>query len=197
MINIILLLIGYLIGSIPFALVIGKLFYNTDVRNFGSKNLGATNAGRVLGKKAGLAVTILDALKGLIVIIIATILKNSGLNIDPIICALGVLIGHCYPIFANFKGGKAVATSFGIILGINVYLFLIGLACFLLNLKIHKMVSLSSMISLSIIAIISPLFVDNLTTNIILVLIALFVIYKHKANIIRIKNKTESKVKWI
>ena len=107
-ISIILIICGYLYGSIPFALVIGKLFYKTDVRNYGSGNLGGTNTGRVLGKKAGVAVILLDASKALIVTLLARYILNAlNLNSDvAYICALACVIGHCYPIFAGFKGGK-------------------------------------------------------------------------------------------
>ena len=106
---------GYLIGSIPFALVVGKIFFNKDVRNYGSGNLGGSNAGRVLGKKAGLSVMALDLLKVTFAIFLASFLKNREI----VMMAAGVAaaVGHCFPIFAKFKGGKAVATMYGFLFG--------------------------------------------------------------------------------
>ena len=116
--EILILILAYLFGSIPWALVIGKVFYKTDIRNHGSGNLGGSNAGRVLGKKAGVAVIALDALKALLSVVLA-----KFMNMSDTICVLAGLmccVGHCFPIFANFKGGKAVATTVGFVIGISV-----------------------------------------------------------------------------
>lgn len=113
------LVIGYLLGSIPFALVIGKVFYKTDVRNFGSGNLGGTNAGRVLGAKAGIAVIACDILKVVIAIAVSSLISPS----TSIWTGLAAAIGHCYPVFAHFKGGKAVATMFGFLLATSFFTF--------------------------------------------------------------------------
>lgn len=194
-----LILMSYLYGSIPFALVIGKLFYNTDVRESGSGNLGGTNAGRVLGKKAGLTVILLDASKCCISILIArTVAHYCGLHSDIIYpCALACVIGHCYPIFAGFRGGKAVSVAIGYALMTNIYAFLIAVAVFLITLKISKYVSLSSILGSSVILIISP-FIGYSTIGIITnACIVALLIYKHRANIGRIKNGTESKITWM
>ena len=105
MISIILIILSYLYGSIPFALVIGRLVYKTDVRNYGSGNLGGTNTGRVLGKKAGVAVILLDASKALLVMLLTSYLCSLlKMNNDlAYICALACVIGHCYPVFASFN----------------------------------------------------------------------------------------------
>lgn len=199
LVYILLIVMGYLYGSIPFALVIGKLFYHTDVRNSGSGNLGGTNAGRVLGKKAGLAVIILDASKCCISILIAGIVvKALNLNYNIVyLCALACVIGHCYPIFAGFRGGKAVSVSFGYILMTNIYLFFITLAIFLIILKITKYVSLSSILSSIIMVLISPLFGYSAIGIITNIGIVALLVYKHKSNIQRIKNGAESKISWM
>ncbi|HLS20756.1 MAG TPA: glycerol-3-phosphate 1-O-acyltransferase PlsY, partial [Bacillota bacterium] len=134
-------IIAYLLGSIPSALIVGKVGYNIDVREHGSGNLGATNAFRTLGIKAGSIVVLADILKGTI----ATVLPLL-FNVDIYTLIIGVfaVIGHTYPIFAKFKGGKAVATSGGIILGFNPLLFVIMVATFLIALYISKYVSLAS-----------------------------------------------------
>ena len=144
-------LIGYLLGSVPFALVIGKVFYKTDVRTVGSKNLGGGNAGRVLGSKAGLAVMTLDILKVTLAVFIASCFRHG----EPvmIVAGLAAAIGHCYPLFARFKGGKAVATMYGFLFGMilcggySVLIFLVPLVAFMIVLWLSKIVSLSSMVS--------------------------------------------------
>jgi len=190
---------SYLYGSIPFALVIGKLFYNTDIRSQGSGNLGGTNAGRVLGKKVGLAVIILDASKCCIAILISKFIAiHFGLNPDIIyLSSLACVIGHCYPIFAHFKGGKAVSVAIGYALVTNIYSFLIAIGVFLITLKISKYVSLASIIGSSVMLITSP-FVGYSTVGVITnAIIVGLLIYKHRANIERIKNGTESKITWM
>ena len=113
------LLIGYLLGSIPFALVIGLVFYKTDVRKHGSGNLGGSNTGRVLGKKAGISVIVCDVLKVVLAVAIVASMNKEASIWAGVMAALG----HCYPIFANFKGGKAVATMFGFLLSISIFTF--------------------------------------------------------------------------
>lgn len=192
--NLILMIIAYLLGSFPSALVIGKTFYNKDIRNYGSGNLGSTNAFRVLGKKGGAIVFILDILKGGLAFLIA---KYAGATISPLIIAVFALIGHIYPIFANFKGGKAVATSAGIILFYSPLLFITLFIIFVITLKIWKMVSLSSTI-ISIAAVfIVWLGNYDLTARIMLTIFAVFIIIKHIPNYRRILNGTENKVSFL
>ena len=143
-------LIGYLLGSVPFALVIGKVFYHTDVRTVGSKNLGGGNTGRVLGAKAGLAVMTLDILKVSLAVLLASCFEDGELIL--IVAGLAAAIGHCYPLFARFKGGKAVATMYGFLFGLilcghSVWIFLVPLIVFMVVLWLSKIVSLSSMVS--------------------------------------------------
>ncbi|TDL72416.1 glycerol-3-phosphate 1-O-acyltransferase [Rhodococcus qingshengii] len=149
MLNILTLILSYLIGSISFALVIGKMFYKTDILGYGSGNLGATNTFRVLGKKAGAIVAIADLLKGTV----ACLLPHMfGSTVNPIICGLLAISGHVFPIFAGFKGGKAVATSTGVFLFLTPLGTLIGFVVFLFTLITSKYVSISS-ISLGLSAI--------------------------------------------
>ncbi len=119
-ISILFIILSYLLGSIPFGLVIGKTVCKTDIRQFGSKNIGSTNAIRVLGKKIGFTIFACDVLKGMLVIIlIRNILAPLGVwssPIDYLYYGIAAIIGHCFSIFLNFKGGKAVATSLGVIL---------------------------------------------------------------------------------
>ncbi|MGG4266241.1 glycerol-3-phosphate 1-O-acyltransferase PlsY [Peribacillus simplex] len=190
MLNMIILLSSYLIGSIPFALVIGKLFYSTDIRGYGSGNLGATNSFRVLGKRAGTVVAIADLLKGSIVCLLPMMLHS---NVSPILCGLLAIIGHAFPVFAGFKGGKAVATSAGVFLFLAPLGTLSACIVFLISLMTSKYVSLSSILGSISILIYSLLFEGRLTSA-LSSFICLFVIILHRENIKRIWKGTEAKV---
>jgi len=142
--TIIAILLAYLLGSIPSALWIGKLFYNTDIRQHGSGNLGGTNTFRTLGLKAGLVVSILDILKGTAATCLPFIPFFADTGIHPLFLGVLAVVGHMYPIFANFKGGKAVATSGGILLGYHWPIFVLMLLSFFIVLKLSKMVLICS-----------------------------------------------------
>ncbi|NLY62360.1 MAG: glycerol-3-phosphate 1-O-acyltransferase PlsY [Erysipelothrix sp.] len=190
---------AYLFGSIPWSLVIGKVFYQTDIREHGSGNLGGTNAGRILGAKAGSFVIALDILKSFIIV---TILSSIDQTLA-ILCGMFASIGHCFPIFANFKGGKAVATNAGYILAISIFITknplyqaAIPVLVFLVMLFAFKMVSLASIVALTSASIIS-FFQPNLLVSIGITLLSAFSIYRHKDNIKRIINKEERKVGFL
>jgi len=193
MFYIIFAIIAYLLGSIPSALIVGKVGYNIDVREHGSGNLGATNAFRTLGIKAGSIVVLSDILKGTI----ATVLPLL-FNVDVYTLIIGIfaVIGHTYPIFAKFKGGKAVATSGGIILGFNPLLFVVMVTTFLIVLYISKYVSLASMLT-GIVSFIVTLFIKDIGLIIVIGVLTVFVVYRHLENIKRILNKTEPKITWM
>ncbi|QRG87099.1 glycerol-3-phosphate 1-O-acyltransferase PlsY [Bulleidia sp. zg-1006] len=198
--NMIVCIVAYLLGSIPWALVIGKVFYHTDIRNQGSGNLGGTNAGRVLGKKAGVTVIVLDALKAVPAMLLSYYFAPEVLILSGLACCLG----HCFPIFAQFKGGKAVATGFGFLLGICLFhkgeylgLFATPLAIFLITLYLSKMVSLSSLVALFSAGVMSILLKEPISIQLPLFVLWLFVAYRHKENIKRIRNRTESKISWL
>lgn len=187
-------ILAYLLGSIPSALIVGKVGYNIDIREHGSGNLGATNTFRVLGNKAGAIVTLTDILKGTLATIAPGLIFGS--DIYPLVIGLFAVLGHTYPIFAKFKGGKAVATSSGIFLGVSPLLFVIMVSTFLITLYISKYVSLSSMIT-GIISIIVSLFLRDIGIIIMVSLLTIFIFYRHKENIKRIRNKTEPKITWM
>ncbi|MCJ1908894.1 glycerol-3-phosphate 1-O-acyltransferase PlsY [Planococcus ruber] len=190
-------ILAYLLGSIPSALWVGKIFYKTDIRTKGSGNLGATNTFRTLGIKAGIVVTVLDILKGTAATLIPLYMDT---NIHPLVFGVIAVIGHMFPIFAKFKGGKAVATSGGILLGYQWPLFIVAVVALLIALKITKMVSLSSII-LAVVAVIYTLIYALNTGDypflIVIIILASFIIFRHRANIARIKAGTEPKVKWL
>lgn len=199
-------LIAYLFGSIPFALIIGKVFYKTDIRNFGSGNLGGTNAGRVLGKVAGVTVAFLDLSKAFLVMWVAINFIPKEYQSYVAYAGIFAAIGHCYPIFAQFKGGKAVSTAFGYLLGVSLFLvdpilvwvlFFLPIALGLTLLHFTKYVSFSAMVSVTFTVILSFFVQQDLTISIALILIDLLLIYRHRSNIERLRNGTERKVTWI
>ncbi|EMT45931.1 MULTISPECIES: glycerol-3-phosphate 1-O-acyltransferase PlsY [Anoxybacillus] len=192
--SILLIIIGYLLGSIPFALLVGKIGYGIDIREHGSGNLGGTNTFRVLGVKAGLIVTIADILKGTLA---ASLPVLFSVDIHPLITGMFAVFGHTYPVFAQFRGGKAVATSGGVLLFYSPILFMTMLAVFFLILYVSKYVSLSSMLTGVYATVYAFVSTDDVPLRIVVTLLTLFVFYRHRANVKRILNKTEPKVKWL
>lgn len=198
---IVLIALGYLIGSIPFALVIGKVFYKTDVREHGSKNLGGGNTGRVLGKKAGLTVMTLDILKVSFVVLLAVHFVRGE---TAVACGgLAAAVGHCWPIFAKFKGGKAVATMYGFLFGLFVFagyrplVFFLPLGVFLLVLYLTKIISLSSMISAAAVTVHVALTTDGKLISAALAMFTLLIVVRHKKNIERMFKHEENKISWM
>ena len=189
---ILFIVIAYLIGSISPALLVGKIFYNTDIRTMGSGNLGTTNTFRCLGKKAGVIVFVLDITKG----IIATMLPSLVLGRVEYLSIFGAfaMIGHVFPIFANFKGGKAVATGSGVFIFLYPTLSLILVAIFFSTLFITGYVSLGSIL----ICLTSIVYLSIFESGIdkwVMIIMCIFVIYMHKSNIKRLLNGTENKSK--
>lgn len=187
-----LIILAYAIGKIPSGLVVGKLAKGIDIREHGSGNLGATNAFRTLGVKAGSVVVAADILKGTLAAALPYLLH---VPIHPLLAGVAAVIGHVFPVFAKFKGGKAVATSGGVLLFYAPLLFVTMVAVFFVFLFLTKFVSLSSMLT-GIYTIIYCLFVKDPYLLIVVTLLTAFVIYRHRANIKRIINKTEPKIKW-
>ena len=193
--------IGYLLGSVPFALVIGKVFFQKDIRNHGSRNLGGCNSGRVLGKKAGVAVMTLDLLKATLAMGLASVFENS--EVTMIIAGLATAIGHCYPLFAGFKGGKAVAALYGFLFGLSLFTecslltFILPLIVFMLVLYFTKIVSLSSIVGSISSSIYLILTTDSKLIWVVSLILTVTVIIRHKANIVRMIHKVENKITWM
>jgi acyl phosphate:glycerol-3-phosphate acyltransferase len=192
--NAIIIILAYLLGSIPSGLIIGKVFYGKDIREHGSGNLGGTNTFRTLGVKAGLVVSIADVLKGTLAASLPLLLNADELHM--LLVGVFAVIGHMYPVFAGFRGGKAVATSGGVLLAYIPELFLLMLIIFFISLYITKYVSLSSILT-GIAAFIYSLFTQDIPLIVVVAVLASFVIYRHRANIERIRKKTEPKIKWL
>ncbi|HBL1688640.1 TPA: glycerol-3-phosphate 1-O-acyltransferase PlsY [Enterococcus faecium] len=198
---ILLLILAYLLGSIPSGVWIGKLFFKKDIRQHGSGNTGTTNTFRVLGKTAGIVVLLMDILKGTLATCLPMIFHLSGIN--PLWFGVCAILGHTFPIFAGFKGGKAVATSAGMLLGFNPVFFVYSCIIFIVSLFCTSMVSLSSMISAVLITLstivlpyVAPVILakPNWLLTIITFLVSSFIFYRHKDNIKRIRNHTESRI---
>ena len=201
MLTILLILLAYVLGSVPNALWIGKIFKKIDVREHGSKNTGSTNAARVLGVKLGILTLILDVLKGAIPTYLGVILgantlsKMTGIDkLDLIVIGLSAILGHTFSIFMNFTGGKAVATTLGVFLVLAPYAILILLIVFITVFSLTKYVSLSSVISAAVLPVSVYVTTRNIPLTILGLIIGILVIVRHKSNIIRLMNGTESKL---
>ena len=181
---------SYILGSVPFGLIITKIFLGKDIRDIGSGNIGTTNVLRT-GKKSLASATLLpDILKGYISIIIAYKYFNELIYLSALIC----FIGHIFPIWLKFKGGKGVATYLGIILGISFMLGFVFAVTWLLTAIMFRYSSLSSIISSMIVCIYS-LYTDNEIQSYFLFIIFIIIIFTHKENITRLKNSKENKIK--
>ncbi|MEE8883001.1 MAG: glycerol-3-phosphate 1-O-acyltransferase PlsY, partial [Lactococcus cremoris] len=200
LIIILLLIASYLLGAIPFGLWIGKIFFKKNLHDYGSGNTGTTNTFRILGVKAGIAVFIFDLLKGTLATLLPLIFHING--VSPLIFGLLAVIGHTLSIFDHFKGGKAVATSAGVVLGFSPFFLLYLLVIFILVLWLFSMISLSSVVA-AIFALLGilifPSFGFILTSydllfSIIIFALAIIIIFRHKTNLKRIKNHCESLV---
>ncbi|MGX7051919.1 glycerol-3-phosphate 1-O-acyltransferase PlsY [Leuconostoc palmae] len=187
---IIMFILSYLLGAMVPGFWIGKIFYHKDIRDEGSGNIGTTNSFRVLGPVPGTITLLLDLLKGTVAGLLPLIFHS---NINPMIIGIAAIIGHTFSIWIKFKGGKAVATSAGVLLAYNPQFFFIIVVVFILMLLLTSMVSVSSMIGFTVAVIISFYYKD-----IILIIVAItltgFVFYRHRSNIKRILNGTESTI---
>lgn len=201
------LVVAYLLGSIPSTVWIGKSFYGIDVREKGSKNAGATNTIRVLGLLPGIFVLCIDAFKGWLAIYLSRYFGMEIVNSDYMILyqlLIGIfcVIGHALPIFANFKGGKGVATMLGIVIGLFVKIIPLVLAVFIVVFIITHYVSLSSMsaaVSFPIFYCIRCVVIDEKINFIELgfaILVAIFILWTHRKNIKRLLNHEEPKFKF-
>nr|WP_050182057.1 glycerol-3-phosphate 1-O-acyltransferase PlsY [Domibacillus robiginosus] len=189
------LIIAYLLGSIPSGLIAGKAFFGIDIREHGSGNLGATNSFRVLGKKAGAFVTAADILKGTAAASIPIVFDTG---VHPLLAGLLAVIGHIFPVFAGFRGGKAVATSAGVLLAYNWLFFLLLIAIFaavLLTTKYVSVASVTAAVAAFIYAVVHTIYTQDIPFLAVVTALAFFVIYRHRANMSRLRNGTEPKIR--
>lgn len=180
---------SYLLGSIPFGLVLTKIFLEKDIREIGSGNIGTTNVLRTGKKSLAIATLILDLLKGYLSIIITFTYFENLISYSALIC----FIGHIFPVWLKFKGGKGVATYLGVILALSYKFFLIFGITWLVLSFLFRYASLSSIISSLIVFVYSYFFINNF--SLILFIFFVIIIYTHRENIVRLKNSEESKIK--
>ncbi|MEO7924864.1 MAG: glycerol-3-phosphate 1-O-acyltransferase PlsY [Chitinophagaceae bacterium] len=199
--ELLLIVLAYLIGSIPTSVWVSQHFFDIDIRDYGSGNAGATNTYRVLGPKWGTVVMVTDMVKGMIAVKLALLLPEyaeSAINLQNLQTGLGLaaVIGHIFPIWADFRGGKGVATLFGLVLGISPWTALSCVGIFIIVLYVTRFVSLSSILA----SIAFPIFilvifnVDNPIYRVFAIAIALMVLLSHQKNIGRLLKGSESKV---
>ena len=200
------IIISYLAGSIPTAYIFGRVIKGTDIRKFGSGNVGATNALRLLGKGWGVTVLALDILKGFLPVVILPGVIGSAVNIPLesfyILIGLACICGHNWTIFLNFKGGKGVATTLGVLLGLSVKIaglkiilgiaVLIWLAVFIIS----RIISLSSVLAALSFPFLAVLFRQSHGLILIFTLLAAFIIFRHRSNIQRILKGQEPKLSF-
>ena len=195
--SVVLFFTSYLLGSISFSYWIGRLFYKVDIREHGSGNAGATNTGRVLGKNAGITCLLLDILKGVICVLIARfVFSEQRAELLGMLFGFACLMGHIFPVFSQFRGGKGVATTLGIIGAVNYEILIFSIVFFALVFGVSKIVSLSSLLS-SVLVCITVVFVlperyDILYKCFSLGIVVLFALTHHD-NIGRLMNGNEKK----
>ncbi|MFI3327955.1 MAG: glycerol-3-phosphate 1-O-acyltransferase PlsY [Rikenellaceae bacterium] len=198
-----LILIAYLLGSIPSAVMIGKRFFGIDIREHGSKNAGSTNVLRVLGRRAAIPVFVIDFCKGLFAVLLVGVLNQDpnftaeGIINLRIFIVFAVVLGHIFPIFADFRGGKGVATLVGALMGINPPVMLICLAIWFITLVAFHYVSVASMtggVCFPIVVLIYPGAKESLLYIIFSFVVAGLLILTHRKNIERLRNGEESKI---
>ncbi|HOA29693.1 MAG TPA: glycerol-3-phosphate 1-O-acyltransferase PlsY [Candidatus Cloacimonadota bacterium] len=193
-------LFAYFLGSIPVGWIVARLFFKTDIRSKGSGNIGATNALRQFGTAVGLIVLLLDMSKGIIAVLLAKSIYGSG-TMMVVICGLLAILGHVFPIWLKFKGGKGVATAAGVFIALTPISLLIALLVFIVVVVITRYVSLGSIVAaLSLLAVnVISIFRQpnkDYALLILVVLIVAMIIYKHKENIARLIRGNENKISF-
>ena len=186
---IIVAMYSYLLGSVPFGLILTKIFLKEDIREIGSGNIGTTNVLRTGKKSLAVATLVLDLLKGYFSIFITSIYFENLISYSALIC----FIGHIFPVWLKFKGGKGVATYLGVIFALSYKFFLIFGITWLVLSFLFRYASLSSIISSLFVFVYSYIFLNNY--SLILFIFFVIIIYTHRENIVRLKNSEESKIK--
>ena len=182
---------SYALGSIPFGLVLTKIFLKKDIREIGSGNIGATNVFRTGKKSLGIATLLLDGLKAYASVLITLNLSSDYVYLSALLCFLG----HIFPIWLKFNGGKGIAVYLGVLFAFSIYLGFIFIVSWIIVLYLSKYSSLSSLISTLVIFLYS-IILNNFNMSLFFFIILIIVIYTHKENISRIKDKTENKINF-
>ena len=210
-----IIILSYLIGSIPTSIIVSKLARGIDIRDYGSGNAGGTNVMRVLGWKHGLFVIVLDALKGVLAVVVVARLHYGSMpfnNVTPfddftlvqIIAGISAVIGHIWTVFAGFKGGKGIATALGMLLMITTVDMLVAIGVFVLVVSISKYVSLGSIFGAIAVPLTLVVRENIFNVNIpgyntllpFVIAVSLLVIFTHRKNVVRLLNGNESKINF-
>jgi len=188
---ILVIVVSYLLGSVPFGLVLTKISGLGDLRNVGSGNIGATNVLRVGGVRMAALVWLLDMLKAMVAVFLG---RAIGGDVFAVLCGLCAVLGHCFPIWLRFRGGKGVSCLFGVLLATNPFLFVF---CGLAWLAVVLMLGYSSLGALAVFAL-APIFgfAIDFWTGMIFVVLSLICLWRHRENISRLMRGTESKIVW-
>ena len=184
-------LYSYFLGSIPFGLILTKLFLHEDIRKIGSGNIGATNVLRTGKKFLAIMTLMLDVIKGFLTVYATSIYFNDFVYLAALIC----FIAHIYPVWLKFKGGKGVAVYLGTIIFISFKCAVIFGLIWIITLFIYKFSSLSSIIS-ALFVFVYSVFLNNFSLNLYLIIAFIIMLHTHKENIIRLRNKNENKIKF-
>ena len=182
---------SYILGSVPFGLVLTKIFLKKDIRDIGSGNIGATNVLRTGKKALGAATLLLDGLKAYISVLITLSISPDYIYLSALLCFLG----HVFPIWLKFNGGKGIAVYLGVLFSFSIYLGFIFIVSWVIILYISKYSSLSSLVSSAVILLYS-ITLNNFNMSLFFFIIFIIVIYTHRENISRIKEKTENKTNF-
>jgi glycerol-3-phosphate acyltransferase PlsY len=200
------IVVSYLIGSIPTAYIFGRLIKGVDIRKFGSGNVGATNALRLLGTGWGVTVLILDIVKGILPVVFLPAIFISRANVSPdifcILTGISCICGHNWTVFLKFKGGKGVATTLGVLIGLSAKIpglnVILGLTIIIWSLTfiLSRIISLSSILAAASFPLLALLFRQSFPVILSGFLLAIFIILRHKPNIVRILQGKEAKLKF-
>ena len=194
--QIIYLILTYFIAAIPFGLLIGKVFAKKDIRQFGSKNIGATNATRVLGKKLGLLTLVLDSSKGMLLVIIARFefFEIDNLHLFLVIVSFLAIIAHIYPIYLNFNGGKGIATTIGTILALDFSVGMLAICFWIMTFVAFRISAIASLVAVFSTTIFSTAYDAPMSQIIFCWLVFVVVFARHRENILRILTGEEKKM---
>ncbi len=187
------IIIGYLIGSLNMSILIAKLLGKPDPRTQGSGNAGATNTLRTSGKKEAAWVLLGDIIKGVVAVVIARIFHIEGFMLA--LVALATVVGHIFPVYFNFQGGKGVATMMGVLIALNLWLGLITIAAWIITALLSRFASLASLTA-AVVAVLCSLFFGHFHYVVPVLAIAALILWKHMANIERLRAGTESKINF-
>ncbi len=194
--QILFLIITYFIASIPFGLIIGKFFAKVDIRDSGSKNIGATNATRILGKKLGFLTLILDSFKGMLMVIVGrfSFYQVENLHLFLVLVSFVAICSHIYPIYLNFKGGKGVATAIGTIMALDFSVGVLAICFWILTFVSFRVSAIASLVAIFSTTIFSTAYDAPLSQIIFCWAIFIIIFMRHRENIIRILTGEEKKI---